>query len=772
MFYSSDSSAEGNKERKYWKYIQEHNNADTSSEKLDPEIISSFLNNSNNYKSVDFTNSHSADMIIKEIAKSFLAQKEVLPDKSFFSPEKDQSLLSRRELEIFDNSIQMNSSMKINKEDGKDNKSSFSASKISRNKPTDYIEDTDSKITKKPRKSKKDIQNNFLKDLITHKRKNQEASGKVPSLDKPDQKQTTTHQLVKNMFNKTLDINNHLQNDISQGLDTEKYQASQACSGCETKKRNSKPTHSKSRRSMESRLLNVNSSKLKVKNFSSKKSTQARSYIKDGKMLSTYKHMNTKSTGMIQPFSEVIYEGNESCELSNSKNSLYSSNIPRFGNNTTNRKIGSNKAVTKFRNDYLKKKRRMKTLNSTHSLKKSASSSKSFSSLNSKQVYMSKNVEKDQKNNSGIASIGNEKGIRKCEIKLINKSDEGAVGTNFSSRTSCLQRYRSQSHLPSTECFSKTESQILHDEIQNLEVKISVLEGKLCQEQKNSIIKQEKMKEEFQAQLSKKDQELKVSRDQISQLLRIIEQMTNSQKLRSGQSKISESNETQCIKVKENFEVSSSDLTNKQVDINSDGTYYIKEGNYGNIKLKELDCGSYDSDKMSIPGPSPTLSNISEGIAGIYSLNVNEVQRNIVKTSENLFGHPRNSMSKKFVYEGNDMKKKAQERISVTARPSIDENEPGNSILKKLESLRTPSSKIFKKILKDESKLEYKEKIFEDSSDESKNQAQALPSSTCLSTQFMKKSSYPLSREQSVSSTKPVFGKIPRQKVINLDDLS
>lgn len=113
MFFSSDSSADGNKERKYWKYIQDHKQDDSSLEKIEPENISSFLDNSNNYKSVDYTKSQSGDMI-KEITKNFLAQKELKNSQSFLNLEKDLSLLSKKELDIFDNSIQMNSSHKGN----------------------------------------------------------------------------------------------------------------------------------------------------------------------------------------------------------------------------------------------------------------------------------------------------------------------------------------------------------------------------------------------------------------------------------------------------------------------------------------------------------------------------------------------------------------------------------------------------------------------------------------------------------------------------------
>ena len=80
--------------------------------------------------------------------------------------------------------------------------------------------------------------------------------------------------------------------------------------------------------------------------------------MKEGRLLRTLRHSNTKSAGMLQPFSEVIHERNESCEFTNSKNSLYSwkndSSGPKFSSNTTGKKTGANKVVTNFRHDYLK----------------------------------------------------------------------------------------------------------------------------------------------------------------------------------------------------------------------------------------------------------------------------------------------------------------------------------------------------------------------------------------------------------------------------------
>jgi hypothetical protein len=52
--------------------------------------------------------------------------------------------------------------------------------------------------------------------------------------------------------------------------------------------------------------------------------SQARNYAKEGRSLRNLRHSNTQSQGMLQTFSEIIYENNESLEMSNSKNSLYS----------------------------------------------------------------------------------------------------------------------------------------------------------------------------------------------------------------------------------------------------------------------------------------------------------------------------------------------------------------------------------------------------------------------------------------------------------------
>jgi hypothetical protein len=71
---------------------------------------------------------------------------------------------------------------------------------------------------------------------------------KTPGLD-----QSTTQARVKSMFNKTLDINNHHQNDIIHGLETEKYISSSKdpCSGWQTKRRNFKKSWDKNRKSLE-----------------------------------------------------------------------------------------------------------------------------------------------------------------------------------------------------------------------------------------------------------------------------------------------------------------------------------------------------------------------------------------------------------------------------------------------------------------------------------------------------------------------------------------
>jgi len=155
--------------------------------------------------------------------------------------------------------------------------------------------------------------------------------------------------------------------------------------------------------------------------------------------------------------------------------------------------------------------------------------------------------------------------------------------------------------------------------------------------QKEGVEREKKILKEFQSQYNKKDQELKTSRDQVSQLLRICEQLTQSnKKFFPLDSKSSDSNSTNKILIKEQLEISSQSLTDKLDDKDTDGEiYYIKDGNYGKIRLKELNCESFKSEEKSGNlGPSPTLSNISEGITGIF---VDEVKRKFIKSNETLF---------------------------------------------------------------------------------------------------------------------------------------
>ena len=159
------------------------------------------------------------------------------------------------------------------------------------------------------------------------------------------------------------------------------------------------------------------------------------------------------------------------------------------------------------------------------------------------------------------------------------------------------------------------------------------MEDRLEEEKSVSIKKEKEIREEYQSQLEIKDQELKVSRDQISQLLRIIEQITINQKSSPVfNSKQSDSDDTNWIVVREQLEISDESTEKPLGQGSSIANYYSKEGNYGIIKLKELEWLSSDTDaKLQIPAPSPTLSNISEGMTGIY---VDEVQRNVVKNNE------------------------------------------------------------------------------------------------------------------------------------------
>lgn len=145
--------------------------------------------------------------------------------------------------------------------------------------------------------------------------------------------------------------------------------------------------------------------------------------------------------------------------------------MTKFHSSASNKKFGGNKVGKAFRNEYLKKKKKMSTLSSSDNLKKHLSTNKSFSSLHNKHFAKNSNLSTESERWKQLEKLGKEKGIRKCEIKLVNHSiDTGAnssdpkvsqgTGSTFASMKSILShtaaglhKYKSQSNLHSkSEC--------------------------------------------------------------------------------------------------------------------------------------------------------------------------------------------------------------------------------------------------------------------------------------------------------------------------------
>lgn len=384
--------------------------------------------------------------------------------------------------------------------------------------------------------------------------------------------------------------------------------------------------------------MNINTARLRQgKGY---KNSQARNYVKEGQSLRNLRHSNTQSQGMLQPFSEIIYENNESLEMSNSKNSLYSwkheSSAPKFNSSWGKKSIRNTKVGSSLKSEYLKRNKLMNNLNSTTNLKKQLSTNKSFNSFYNKTMAKGQIHDSDSERTKQLEKIGLEKGVRKWEIKLVNQScneigarkdykpnsmssSDFTTLKNFKTKASGLHKYKSQSNLLSTEWRSCNENQSLIEEIAYFDEKVKSME-EMMKIQNEAY---EMQLAECEEKLKWKDFELKTSRDQVSQLLRIIEQITKSTHKSSFGSKTSESEDTQWIVIREQLEIENN--SDSDAGLNK---YKTIDRASNPPKLKEIEWISYESADGSLCLISPTWSNISEGNTGIY---VEEVKRNVLQ---------------------------------------------------------------------------------------------------------------------------------------------
>jgi len=152
-----------------------------------------------------------------------------------------------------------------------------------------------------------------------------------------------------------------------------------------------------------------------------KKNSQAMSYMKETRMLRSLNSGNTKSTGVLKPFRDATQESSETinnARRSNCHTLKHESPLSILKGSYSCKKLATHRVGKSLRFDYVNKKKRMNKLNSSTNLKKHLSTSKSFSSL-----QPSSNCK-----NSSVTDFGkqmqHEKGVRKCEIKLVNQSTD------------------------------------------------------------------------------------------------------------------------------------------------------------------------------------------------------------------------------------------------------------------------------------------------------------------------------------------------------------
>jgi hypothetical protein len=423
---------------------------------------------------------------------------------------------------------------------------------------------------------------------------------------------------------------------------------------------------------------------------------------------------------MLQTFSEIIYENNESLEMSNSKNSLYSlkQDPPgsRFNSTWGMKNIKKSKLRNSMKSYYLKKNKHMNNLSSTSNLKKHLSTNKSLTSFYNKTMAKGQVHDSDSERIKHLEKIGHEKGVRKWEIKLVDQSNNesgvkqdykpthlssSAFSTlkNFKTRASGLYHYKSQSNLHSTEYPSRYESHNKHDEIGNLEEKIKSMEEAM--ERQNEARERQNLEYEkklygikydlhiITLKLKSKDDELRTSRDQVSQLLRIIEQITKVHNKSSVASKTSESEDNHCIVIQEQLEISND--SDVDIDLNH---YKTVNKVFDPSKLREIKWVNYETAEGSLYLVSPTWSNISEGNTDIY---VHEVMRNVRN------GRHDSSEADELELPESESLYKTLESLN---RPH-NRRKTTNETFEKLESLRTPTNRAFKEILQKNSRFDY-----------------------------------------------------------------
>ena len=123
--------------------------------------------------------------------------------------------------------------------------------------------------------------------------------------------------------------------------------------------------------------------------------------MKEGKLLKSLKNnVNTMSTGIIQPYSKVLIDNNDTSmpKLGSSQNHISSDGI--------------RKSKSSMKQNYLKKNKRISTLTSASNLKKQLTSSKSFSSLFNRHFakQSSSNFHESERWRQ-LEKIGQEKGV-------------------------------------------------------------------------------------------------------------------------------------------------------------------------------------------------------------------------------------------------------------------------------------------------------------------------------------------------------------------------
>lgn len=185
----------------------------------------------------------------------------------------------------------------------------------------------------------------------------------------------------------------------------------------------------------------------------------------------------------------------------------------------------------------------MNTLSSTSNLQKQLVSSKSFTTLFNRHFAKQNAISsQDSDRWKQLEKIGQEKGIRKWEIKLVNHSQENIkhadvnafkdndkrsfTNREFNTHSAEVYKYKSNPWFDyEHDEINSLNNQKLLDKVSKLEHRISVLEYKREYELKQASIREQEIRHECESILKAKETELLNSRNQINHLLRIIEQM-------------------------------------------------------------------------------------------------------------------------------------------------------------------------------------------------------------------------------------------------------